>query len=77
MRNCSIFLMEINQEKLYSLFLLATEVFLQESRRGKGIERGKEDSVGILNNLWGLRNRVGIEFSYRPARLHSLAELVL
>ncbi len=25
----------------------------------------------------GARNRVGIEFSYRPARLHSLAELVL
>jgi hypothetical protein len=31
----------------------------------------------FLNNLWGLRNRVGIGFlSYRPARLHRLAELI-
>ncbi len=30
----------------------------------------------FLNNLWGARNRAGIGLSYRPARLHSLAELV-
>ncbi len=32
--------------------------------------------AGIFNNLWGARNRIGIGLSYRPARLHSLAELV-
>jgi hypothetical protein len=30
----------------------------------------------FLNNLVGARNRVGIGLSYRPASLHSLAELV-
>jgi hypothetical protein len=29
----------------------------------------KEQVLGFLNNLWGLRT----ELSYRPARLHSLA----
>jgi hypothetical protein len=29
----------------------------------------------FLNNLWG-RNRVGIGLSYRPARLHRLADLI-
>jgi hypothetical protein len=30
----------------------------------------------FLNNLWGARNRVGKGLSYRPARLHRLAELI-
>jgi hypothetical protein len=30
----------------------------------------------FLNNLWGARNRVGIGLSYRPDRLHRLAELL-
>ncbi len=32
--------------------------------------------AGILNNLLGVKNPVGIGLSYRPARLHRLAELV-
>jgi hypothetical protein len=30
----------------------------------------------FLNTLWGARNRVGIGLSYRPARLHRLAEFI-
>jgi hypothetical protein len=30
----------------------------------------------FLNNLWGARNRAGIGLSYRPTRLHRLAEFV-
>ncbi len=33
-------------------------------------------SAGIFKQSMGARNRVGIRLSYRPARLHSLAELV-
>jgi hypothetical protein len=32
--------------------------------------------TGIFQQSVGARNRVGIGLSYRPARLHSLAELV-
>ncbi len=32
--------------------------------------------AGIFKQIMGARNRVGIGLSYRPARLHSLAELV-
>jgi hypothetical protein len=32
--------------------------------------------AGIFKQSMGARNRVGIEFSYRPARLHRLAELI-
>ncbi len=32
--------------------------------------------AGILKQSMGSRNRVGIELSYRPARLHRLAELI-
>jgi hypothetical protein len=32
--------------------------------------------AGIFKQSKGARNRVGIGLSYRPARLHSLAELV-
>jgi hypothetical protein len=32
--------------------------------------------VWIFKQSMGTRNQVGIELSYRPARLHSLAELV-
>jgi hypothetical protein len=30
----------------------------------------------FVNNLCGARNRVGMGLSYRPARLHRLAELI-
>ncbi len=30
----------------------------------------------FLMSLWGLRNRGGIGLSYRPARLHRLAEFI-
>ncbi len=33
-------------------------------------------SAGIFKQSMGARNRVGIGLSYRPTRLHSLAELV-
>jgi hypothetical protein len=33
--------------------------------------------AGIFKQSMGARNRVGIGLSYRPARLHVLAELVL
>jgi hypothetical protein len=32
--------------------------------------------AGIFKQSVGARNRVGIGLSYRPARLHSLAEIV-
>jgi hypothetical protein len=32
--------------------------------------------AGIFKQSMGARNRVGIGLSYRPARLHSVAELV-
>ncbi len=32
--------------------------------------------AGIFKQSMGARNRVGIGLSYRPVRLHSLAELV-
>ncbi len=35
-----------------------------------------KSSAGILEQSMGARNRVGIGFSYRPARLQSLAELI-
>jgi hypothetical protein len=35
-----------------------------------------ENCAGISEQSIGARNRVGIGLSYRPARLHSLAELV-
>jgi hypothetical protein len=41
------------------------------------LERRRPRSVlKFLNNLWESRNRVGIGLSYRPARLHRLAELM-
>jgi hypothetical protein len=48
--------------------------------RGSDIKKKKkreQSSAGIFKQSMGARNRVGIELSYRPARLHSLAELVL
>jgi hypothetical protein len=35
-----------------------------------------ETSAGIFKQSMGARNQVGIGLSYRPSRLHSLAELV-
>jgi hypothetical protein len=35
-----------------------------------------QSELGFLNSLWGARNRVGIGLSYRPARLHRLAEFI-
>jgi hypothetical protein len=37
---------------------------------------GKVFSAGILEQSMGARNRVGIGLSYRPARLHRLAESI-
>jgi hypothetical protein len=37
---------------------------------------GFEACAGILEQSMGARNRVGIGLSYRPARLHRLAELI-
>ncbi len=45
----------------------------------KMAERGLDgfSELEFLNILWGLGgNRVGIGLSYRPARLHRLAELI-
>ncbi len=38
----------------------------------------KSPRMEFLNNLWamGARNRVGIGLTYRPARLHGLAEFI-
>jgi hypothetical protein len=36
----------------------------------------KSDCTGIFKQSIGARNRVGIGLSYRPARLHRLAELI-
>jgi hypothetical protein len=37
-------------------------------------DAGIEPNVGILEQSMGARNRVGIDLSYQPARLHRLAE---
>jgi hypothetical protein len=37
---------------------------------------GRDNSAGIFKQFMEARNRGGIGLSYRPARLHSLAELV-
>ncbi len=37
---------------------------------------GKGFSAGILEQSMGAGNLVGIGFSYRPAKLHRLAELI-
>ncbi len=37
---------------------------------------GEENGAGIFEHSMEAGNRVGIGLSYRPARLHSLAELV-
>jgi hypothetical protein len=39
-------------------------------------KNGVVSSAGIFKQSIGVRNRVAIGLSYRPARLHSLAELV-
>jgi hypothetical protein len=49
------------------------ELFLSSSSHAK---KDKELSAGIFKQSMGARNRGGIGLSYRPARLHSLAELV-
>jgi hypothetical protein len=36
----------------------------------------QSSELEFQNSLWGARNRVGIGLSYRPARLHRLAELI-
>jgi hypothetical protein len=41
-----------------------------------GILESKVTDAGIFKQSKGARNRVGIELSYRPARLHRLAELI-
>jgi hypothetical protein len=35
-----------------------------------------DSGAGIFKQSMGARNRVGVELSYQPARLHSLGELV-
>ncbi len=40
-------------------------------------DSGSASSAGTFKQSMGARNRVGIGLSYWPARLHSLAELVL
>ncbi len=37
---------------------------------------GIKNCGGIFKQSMGARNRVGIGLSYRPARLHRLAELI-
>ncbi len=44
---------------------------------GNGDVNSKRSVLEFLYNLWGYRNRVEIGISYRPARLHSLVELIL
>jgi hypothetical protein len=38
--------------------------------------KGEQDSAGIFKQSMEARNRVGIGLSYRPARLHRLAEFI-
>jgi hypothetical protein len=45
-------------------------------RREEEIYRGKEYRAGIFKKSMGARHRGGIGFSYRPARLHRLAEFI-
>jgi hypothetical protein len=40
------------------------------------IAEGDEDRAGIFKESMGARHRVGIGLSYRPARLHTLAEFI-
>ncbi len=48
----------------------------QREERSAGREYRIQASAGIFKQSMGARNRAGIGLVYRPARLHSLVELV-
>jgi hypothetical protein len=58
MRNCSPFLMEINQEKLYSLFLLSTKVFYKRVGIKDGAER-QGNRKGKGRQCWNFKTIYG------------------
>jgi hypothetical protein len=58
------------------LLVMPGQIFRHCSNRRRGEAGWVEGSTGIFKQSMGGRNRVGIGLSYRPARLHSLAELV-
>jgi hypothetical protein len=58
------------------LYLIKFSFSEQESTLHSLPTEPAETELEFLNNLWGARNRVGIGISYRPARLHRLAEYV-
>jgi hypothetical protein len=67
----------------YNGYICTTALFAGASNNGAGNEWGNvlgrfnKPVLEFLNNLWGARNRVGIGLSYRPTRLHRLAEFIL
>ncbi len=52
-------------------------IYLLRKSRIKAIAQTYYNSAGIFKEFIGARNRVGIGLSYRPARIHRLAELIL
>jgi hypothetical protein len=53
------------------------EIEVEILRKTKGyLDDRKCRELEFLNNLWGLGTVIGIGFSYRPARLHRLAEFI-
>ncbi len=48
----------------------------RERIRGRGSREGSKNWAGIFKKSMGARHRGGIGFSYRPARLHRLAEFI-
>ncbi len=59
---------------------LLTFESVKNLNKGGGGEKYETDKVlycaGILGQSMGARNRVGIELSYRPAKLHRLAKSI-
>jgi hypothetical protein len=59
------------------IFLLTTAFsFSLYLLKGWQFSLVKKACAGIFKPSMGARNRVGIELSYRPARLHRLAEFI-
>jgi hypothetical protein len=48
----------------------------KKKKDGDRLRGGVKTSAGIFKQSMGARNRVGIGLSYRPDRLHRLAELI-
>ncbi len=66
----------VRTNHLFLLSRLSQNYFSSEISNPTPPPPGSQSSAGIFKQSMGARNGAGIGLSYRPARLHSLAELV-